>query len=140
MGEIKAFGTQFAVREDASEEWRVVERDEVPPSVMASFEEEETARRERFRRPPRVAPVIVRSQRNIAIADALGLSADELADDLVLPHKNAGTKRRVTDEQFGRLMSDLGLDPDEARDRFAGRYWQAADPARDKTTAKAPGF
>lgn len=81
---------------------------------------------------------ITRSPDNIEIASKLGLTADQLAERLAKADDNRGTGVRVSDGEFNEVMLNIGLDPDEARDRFSGRYWQSPGDG-DKSTAKAPG-
>lgn len=67
---------------------------------------------------------IIRSEKNEAVAQELGLTADQLADRLAKPDQNQGTNRRLEEGRFDELMQSMDLDPDEARARFKGTHWQ----------------
>lgn len=117
--------TGYVQREDASEEW-------VECSTAEAQLAEETLLQERLEgrrrvETGRVNTVVIRSDLTERIAARLGLTADELAESLALPDQNQGTRRRIPDEEFDGLMAELQLDPKDARDRFAGRYWTRAE-------------
>lgn len=110
----------YVQRESADHEWEPVpeaQAHEVQEMLIA--EKLDAARR--VRDAGRIGAVITRAPRNAEIADLLGLTADELAENLAKPDSNAGTRRRLDDAEFDALMSEMGLTPQEARDRFAGR-------------------
>lgn len=79
---------------------------------------------------------VLRSEKNKEVAKELGLSADSLADRLSRHDDNRGTLNRVEEGRFDTLMAQLDLDPNEARDRFSGRYWREKS-GEDKSEKKA---
>ena len=127
------FGNGFIQREDADDEWRPVPADDVALAAQALVDQAKA-----ITRLPRMGTRIILSARNETIAARLGLDAEQLADRLAKPDQNQGTGRRVADFQFDEAMREIDLDPDEARDRFTGRYWQAPS-SLDKSDHKAEG-
>ena len=120
--ELKRFGKQYCRREDASQEWEILDENLVGVADLAELIAEEIIRKRNTENPPRVASVVIRSERNEALARKLGLNAAQLADRLARSDYNQGTTIRVPDGEFDAIARELGLDPQEARNRFAGRY------------------
>lgn len=118
--EYATFGTGYCRRENVDDEWETI--DTLPPDVSIEFLLEKARREERVRRGPASRPPkIVRSGQNVVFASELGLSADEFAERLN-DDSTTGTVTRVADERFDEMAAALDLDPQEMRDRFAGRH------------------
>lgn len=60
-----------------------------------------------------------------ALASELGLTGVELRKRLTKAEGGTGT--RVSDERFDEIMTELGIDPQVARERFADRQLEADD-------------
>lgn len=122
--EYARFGDGLVQRaKDSTDDWEPVPADD---EQIAAVEVgvAEAMRERNSTSPPRVATNIIRASRNEEIAEKLGLNADQLADRLAKRDENQGTVTRVDDAEFDALMGELGLDPQEARDRFTGAYWE----------------
>ncbi len=118
--EYATFGEGYCRRADVDDEWEEI--DELPPDVSLEFLLEKARREERVRRGPASRPPIIsRSGQNSVFASELGLSPDEFAERLN-DDSSTGTVTRVADERFDEMADALGLDPQEMRDRFAGRH------------------
>jgi len=66
-----------------------------------------------------------RSEGYRAIAESLGLSANEMSERLARPDMNQGTLTRLPEAEFDQKMEELGFSPEDARARFKGTFWQS---------------
>lgn len=114
--------TGYVQRENADHEWEPVPASQAE-AVEDQLLQEKLAAARRVATAGKLGAVTIRSARNEEIAGRLGLTGDELADDLAKPDHNSGTRRRISEEEFDGLMAELGLTPDEARARFSGMHW-----------------
>jgi hypothetical protein len=126
--EYARFGDGWVARAAATDDdWAAVRLDDVPAEVIDRIDRQE-ARGERIRQfgydpedpaPGRLAIQVRRSVDNTRRAAELGLTADELAERLNR-REAGGTRERVTDKRFDELAGEIGMDPEEMRERFRG--------------------
>ena len=121
--EYTRFGDKIQRRENADFEWEDVPEDDMMDARVELGVKEEIRARRDASGPPRLGLEITRSERNIEIAEKLGITGDQLAERLAKPDENQGTNIRVSEDEFDFMMAELGHSPEEARARFNGSYW-----------------
>lgn len=133
--EYQRFGNGFVRRtEGTTDSWMSCPRDDVPKGF---FDDEQRVQVRRevggdpYYRPeiaddeellpagPGVFAVRRKNAAAEAVAEELGLTANELRSRLTTG--KGGTAKRVDDKRFDKLMADVGVDPQLARERFADR-------------------
>ena len=141
------FGEQWCRRAHVDDEWESVPLDDMEVDTLIDLRVEQRLIDERRARGPIARPArIVRADANDRIARALGFTGNERDLDVkntsgegqtptpadVLAQRlqggdtrfgsPLGAETRVSEEEFDAFAVELGLDPQEMRDRFAGRH------------------
>lgn len=119
--EYAIFGEGIVQREDVDHPWVPVPEAEVPAAAAKLATEAAVRAAERYTSEG-FGIRITRAPENEAIAASLGLTADELAERLATEGDVGGTLTRLPEKEFDAAMAQLGLDPKEARARFAGTH------------------
>lgn len=136
------YGDGFCRRDVSDPEhpgdWEQVAADDLDFETRVELATQDRVREERIAGGPRMRRVFIqRAARNDALARELGFEggesdvslasrsgtlspADTLAQRLA-DTGSLGTAARVSEKRFDEIAHELGIDPQEMRDRFAGR-------------------